>query len=100
MIAVSPQPMIDWINRREWDMSFMARRIFEEMAAIEGLTEKINIFGVPDDIITKLEGKLRQIGAGIHPGGDCTATAMYAVSLVYDDLITEQPTAIVPPPSH
>lgn len=86
MIAVSRQPMIDWINNRESDMSFMARRISEEMTATEGFIEKVNLIGVPKDICDRIEQKLKQIGAGIHPGGDPTATIIYAASLVYDDM--------------
>ena len=90
IIGVSARPMIDWINRRESEISFAVRRGLEELKAIDGLMEGLSLVPGLENMGHLLREKLEQIRAGVHTGGDPMATVAYAASLVCDDLAVKR----------
>ncbi len=85
MVSYSPQPMIDWINRREAYVFYASRRLIEECAAIDPtLLERVassdwrGLGETPEarlaDFLAKGDIALAELGIYIHPGGEPFAT--------------------------
>lgn len=76
MIGISAQPMIDWINNRECDVTYRLERIRDELSVLN--QEKLLRFA---ESIPDRESLLKALRDGVyvmdyhpHPGGDSTSS--------------------------
>jgi len=77
MVGSSPQPMIDWINRQEYYINRMLRRIEEELRAIRPtLPEEAVALGLNDweKLKTVMAVAAHSMNIGYHVDGDMIAT--------------------------
>ena len=89
MVGSSPQPMIDWINRQEFYVNRMLRRIEEEMRAIRPtLPEEAIALGLNDweKLQMVMNVAVHSMNIGYHPDGDMIATGVAVLHSVVESL--------------
>jgi 5-methylcytosine-specific restriction endonuclease McrA len=88
MVGVSPQPMIDWINRRESYIGRFWRRALEEMRAIRPtLPEEAAALGMKSEELQRyMDVAAHSMRIDCHPGGDMYATMAVVVANIVDGL--------------
>lgn len=74
MLGSSPIPMIDWINRRESEVSYALRRLHLEAESI-GLIELVKRVGEPDNFYAKFGAYYREHRCDYHPRGNMFSVA-------------------------
>ena len=88
VVGVSPQPMIDWINRQEYYGVRMLRRIDAELRAIRPtLPEEALALGlIGDRFELTMNVAAHSMNIGYHTDGDMIATAVAVLHSVVESL--------------
>lgn len=85
-MVASPQPMLDWVNRRESHIHWVARRLLEECLAARPTmaTDIASLQLSREEFLTVFRAVKTLLRPGYHPGGEMFATVAAVMSGIAD----------------